>query len=209
MARDVEETFYIAARNDTELRFAKELQRKGYHIIQRGWPDFVVFNHKAVPILIEVKRPHDKLSWPQLAVLTLLHDYGFDVRVFVDGKSTNIEGDPLSSTELERGHLILSGKGNYGLQGRLAPTSTTGVPALDRTIASQAHRQSSGGYIRPSGKGSWRLQLSLGKRPDGKYQRYHEMVRGTKGDATRRMNELLRLKDNMRGMVDIKHQPWG
>jgi len=47
------------------------------------------------------------------------------------------------------------------------------------------------GHIRAKGKQSWQIQICTGNRPDGKPQRYFETVRGRKGDAQRRMNELL------------------
>jgi integrase len=47
------------------------------------------------------------------------------------------------------------------------------------------------GSIRPKGKQSWQIQIYTGTGPDGKPRRYFETVRGRKGDAQRRMNELL------------------
>ena len=47
------------------------------------------------------------------------------------------------------------------------------------------------GSIRSKGKNSWQLQLYTGLGPDGKPQRHFETVRGRKGDAQRRLTELL------------------
>ena len=47
------------------------------------------------------------------------------------------------------------------------------------------------GHIRQKGKGSWQIQVYAGAGPDGKYRRHFEMVRGRKGDAQRRLTELL------------------
>jgi len=40
-------------------------------------------------------------------------------------------------------------------------------------------------------KNSWQLQIYTGKGPDGKQHRHFEAVRGRKGDAQRRLTELL------------------
>lgn len=47
------------------------------------------------------------------------------------------------------------------------------------------------GNITQRGKNSWRIQVVIGKGPDGKYQRHFETVRGRRGDADRRLRELL------------------
>jgi integrase len=47
------------------------------------------------------------------------------------------------------------------------------------------------GSIRQKGKNSWQLQVYTGTGPDGKPRRYFETVRGRKGDAQRRLTELL------------------
>ena len=49
------------------------------------------------------------------------------------------------------------------------------------------------GSIRQKGKGkdSWQLQIYVGQGPDGKPRRHFETVRGRKGDAQRRLTELL------------------
>ena len=47
------------------------------------------------------------------------------------------------------------------------------------------------GSIRSKGKNSWQLQIYTGQRPDGKPRRHFETVRGRKGDAQRRLTELL------------------
>jgi len=47
------------------------------------------------------------------------------------------------------------------------------------------------GYIRNKGKNSWQLQIYTGPGPDGKPRRHFETVRGRKGDAQRRLTELL------------------
>jgi len=40
-------------------------------------------------------------------------------------------------------------------------------------------------------KDAWRIQVYVGKGPDGNYRRHTETIRGRKGDAQRRLNELL------------------
>lgn len=47
------------------------------------------------------------------------------------------------------------------------------------------------GSITKRGKKSWRLQVFLGKGPDGKTERYFETVSGIKQDADNRLTELL------------------
>ena len=47
------------------------------------------------------------------------------------------------------------------------------------------------GHIRSKGKQSWQIQIYTANGPDSKPRRYFETVRGRKGDAQRRMNELL------------------
>jgi len=47
------------------------------------------------------------------------------------------------------------------------------------------------GSIREKSKGSWQIQVYTGTGPDGKPRRHFETVRGRKGDAQRRLTELL------------------
>lgn len=47
------------------------------------------------------------------------------------------------------------------------------------------------GSIRQRGKDSWQIQVYTGKGPDGKPKRHMETVRGRKGDAQKRLTELL------------------
>ena len=47
------------------------------------------------------------------------------------------------------------------------------------------------GSIRQRGKNSWQIQIYAGARPDGKPRRHFETIRGRKGDAQRRLTELL------------------
>ena len=47
------------------------------------------------------------------------------------------------------------------------------------------------GSIRQKGKNSWQLQVYTGQGPDGKPRRHFETVRGRKGDAQKRLTELL------------------
>jgi len=47
------------------------------------------------------------------------------------------------------------------------------------------------GSIREKSKGSWQIQIYTGIGPDGKPKRHFETVRGKKGDAQRRLTELL------------------
>ncbi len=47
------------------------------------------------------------------------------------------------------------------------------------------------GSIREKSKGSWQIQIYTGTGPDGKPCRHFETVRGRKGDAQRRLTELL------------------
>ena len=51
------------------------------------------------------------------------------------------------------------------------------------------------GNIQQRGKHSWRLQVYVGLGPDGKLRRHFETVRGNKGDARRRLTELLNSLD--------------
>jgi integrase len=47
------------------------------------------------------------------------------------------------------------------------------------------------GSIRKRGKNSWQIQIYTGLKPDGKPKRHFETVKGNKGDAQRRLHELL------------------
>ena len=47
------------------------------------------------------------------------------------------------------------------------------------------------GSIRQKSKSSWQIQIYTGMGPDGKRRRHFETVRGRKGDAQRRLTELL------------------
>ncbi|MFP3897908.1 MAG: tyrosine-type recombinase/integrase [Dehalococcoidia bacterium] len=47
------------------------------------------------------------------------------------------------------------------------------------------------GSIRQKGKSSWQIQIYTGKGPDGRPKRHFETIRGRKGDAQRRLTELL------------------
>jgi len=47
------------------------------------------------------------------------------------------------------------------------------------------------GSIRQKSKNSWQLQIYTGVSPDGKRKRHFETVKGRKGDAQRRLTELL------------------
>ena len=47
------------------------------------------------------------------------------------------------------------------------------------------------GNIRQRGKNSWQIQIYTGRGPDGKYHRHLETVKGRKGEAQRRLTELL------------------
>jgi integrase len=47
------------------------------------------------------------------------------------------------------------------------------------------------GSIRSKGQGSWQIQIYTGTDGDGKPRRHFETVRGRKGDAQRRLTELL------------------
>ncbi|MBI4188305.1 MAG: site-specific integrase [Chloroflexi bacterium] len=47
------------------------------------------------------------------------------------------------------------------------------------------------GSIREKSRGSWQIQIYTGTGPDGKPRRHFETVRGRKGDAQRRLTELL------------------
>jgi hypothetical protein len=47
------------------------------------------------------------------------------------------------------------------------------------------------GSIRSKGKNGWQIQIYTGTSPDGRPRRHFETVRGRKGDAQRRMTELV------------------
>jgi integrase len=47
------------------------------------------------------------------------------------------------------------------------------------------------GNVRQRGKNSWQIQVYTGKDPGGKHRRHFETIRGTKGNAQRRLRELL------------------
>jgi integrase len=51
------------------------------------------------------------------------------------------------------------------------------------------------GNIRQRGRNSWQIQIYTGKGPDGRYHRHLETVKGRKGDAQRRLTELLNSLD--------------
>ena len=47
------------------------------------------------------------------------------------------------------------------------------------------------GSIREKSKGSWQIQIYTGTKSDGKPRRHFETVRGRKGDAHKRLTELV------------------
>ena len=47
------------------------------------------------------------------------------------------------------------------------------------------------GHIRQKGKNSWQIQIYTGLGPDEKSRRHFETVHGRKGDAQKRLTELL------------------
>jgi len=47
------------------------------------------------------------------------------------------------------------------------------------------------GNIRQRGKNSWQIQVYTGRGPNGTYRRHLETVKGRKGDAQRRLTEIL------------------
>jgi integrase len=47
------------------------------------------------------------------------------------------------------------------------------------------------GHIKKRGKNSWLIQIYTGNGPAGKYKRHYETVHGRKGDAQKRLTELL------------------
>ena len=51
------------------------------------------------------------------------------------------------------------------------------------------------GSIRQRGKTSWEIQVYTGKGPDGKARRHFETIKGNKGNAQKRLRELLTLLD--------------
>lgn len=51
------------------------------------------------------------------------------------------------------------------------------------------------GFIIKRGEGSWSVGLSLGRDAAGKRKYQRETVRGTKKDAERRLNQILRERD--------------
>jgi hypothetical protein len=48
------------------------------------------------------------------------------------------------------------------------------------------------GSVVKAGKNSWRIQIYTGRKPDGKYKRHSETVRGTQNDARKRLRQLLK-----------------
>jgi len=108
-AQEIGEVFASGNRPKAEERFIRYMHRRGYRIISKGWPDFILINADGRVRMVEVKSKNDHLKPHQLACLALLHDYGFDVRVH-DHLRKNPEGRKLAAGELETGHAILLGK---------------------------------------------------------------------------------------------------
>lgn len=126
-AKDNDWTLDMKPRNKIEGDFVQGMRKRGYFVIPRGWPDYVLIKYDSRPKLVEVKSENDKLRPEQLAILTLLNDYGFDVRLS-DGSG---EGRILTNGELEWGHRLLwtFGKNtteDRGLQRRF-PTEPIGL----------------------------------------------------------------------------------
>ena len=59
------------------------------------------------------------------------------------------------------------------------------------------------GSIRQKSKNSWQIQIYTGIGPDGKHRRHFETVRGRKGDAQRRLTELLTSLDKDGEVIDF------
>jgi hypothetical protein len=96
-------TLDMKPRNKIEEDFSQRMRKLGYLVIQRGWPDFAIVKYDGKPMIVEVKSTNDSLRPEQIAILTLLADYGLDVRI-----SNGLDnGRPLTYGELEWGHRLL------------------------------------------------------------------------------------------------------
>jgi hypothetical protein len=71
--------------NKTETAFAKRAQAKGYAVLRRGWPDFLLMRQRSDKsfefLAVEVKRAGDVIRPDQVTMHAALSQMG--VRVFV------------------------------------------------------------------------------------------------------------------------------
>ena len=84
VARRVDKAQRVSATGkltESEERFAKIAESKGYRIYHRGWPDFLCVNADGRIHFIEVKYGGDKLSEHQVSMFTALDECGIHVKV--------------------------------------------------------------------------------------------------------------------------------
>jgi len=101
------------------------MRGKGYAVLSRGWPDFILIKRELQPLVVEVKTTKDYLKPEQLIVLTLLSDYGFDVRI--SNRFDDI-GRVLTTGELDKGHRLIWREGHIHNLQRRYPTEPIGFP---------------------------------------------------------------------------------
>jgi len=72
-----------------ELTLQQNAKKRGYAVLSRGWPDFLL--HRADEVrFIEVKREGEELSKYQTDLFTLMKKVGITVWISVDGQLDNL-----------------------------------------------------------------------------------------------------------------------
>jgi len=73
--------------SEIETKFRKEAEERGYSIISKGWPDYLIFNEKEI-IFVECKRPLIRatkkmgFSKHQRLLLSKLKELGLNVKIY-------------------------------------------------------------------------------------------------------------------------------
>ena len=121
MARpvDIEYTFLPQGLTDTEKQFIQAMERLGYRIMGKGWPDFICQDGSGKVTIVEVKKEPDSIKPHQLACLVLLSLYGFDARIYYPSKD-RLPGRHLTEEEQTQGMRILRRDTPTRLRARLA-----------------------------------------------------------------------------------------
>lgn len=82
------EEIMIRTKNPSELKVIRDLEKEGYEVLKRGWPDFIAFKGSTVRF-IEVKRlttsrgklSRSELKPDQIKVADILKQFGITVEL--------------------------------------------------------------------------------------------------------------------------------
>lgn len=72
--------FYKNPRENTVLQLARKKWR--WNVSKRGWPDFIGINERGHPVAVEVKPPHERLTFAQTLTMAILDTHGIECYVW-------------------------------------------------------------------------------------------------------------------------------